>query len=265
MRHFALLMAMAFALLSASCAKKPQNVVHAEVGRETLASADVEKNLKSLADATSTVRALVRFEISEGDEMRRIEGALVVRRPNEARFDAMDSLADVWAKAGSDGQTVWLYIPNKDRLYKGRVLKKNLNRLVRFDLEVPELISLITGIPPLNEQVQLLQSGKKQENHFVAMGGDFHIWIDSLRNKRVSKCVRYAPSGGVIDYVATFSDFRKVGDVQFPYRIEITFPQTNARAVVEYRDVTFGSDIAPSLFAPQKGDSKRTVDLENHL
>lgn len=265
MKHLALFIATILIFASASCAKRPQNIARAEVGKKTLVSLDVEKNLKSFIDATKTVRALVRFEISEGDEMRRIDGALVVNRPDQARFDAMDSLADVWAKAGSDGQNLWLYIPNKDRLYKGRVLKKNLNRLVRFDLEVPELISLISGIPPLHDQVRILQSGKRQENHFIAMGGDFHLWIDSARTKRLSKCVRYAPSGGVIDYVATFSDFRKIGDVQFPFRIEITFPQTNARAVVLYRDAAFGSEVDPSMFAPQKGDFKRTVDLESHL
>lgn len=248
--------------LFASCAKKPAHISHEEIGRRTNAAGDVESAIGRLTDETAVIKAMVKLEISDGEETRRMDAALVVVRPDRIRIDAMDALADVWASAGSDGKNAWLYLPAKNRLYTGRGIRKNLNRLVNFDLEIPELISLITGVPPVGQRGQILQLGKRHGNHFAARGGEFHIWTDGRRDRRLKKCVQYG-GGAYIDYIAAFDDFRPVGDVWFPHRIDLTIPRRNVKAIIEYRDVKFGGDIDPDVFLPVKSRHHQKLDVED--
>jgi len=248
----------------AGCAKRPPHISHGEIGRATKRAGVIEANLRRLEDATHTIKALVRLEISNGGEFRSMDAALVVVRPDRIRIDAMDALADVWASAGSDGNKVWLYLPAKKRLYTGRMVRKNLNRLVNFNLEVPELISLLTGVPPLGKHIRVLQLGKRNNNHFVTRGGEIHLWTRSFRSDLISKCVRYGDGGNYIDYEVEFYDYRSEGEAMFPHRIEVTVPKRKIRAVIEYVEMTTGGDVDPQVFRPAKGRHRRTVDLERY-
>jgi hypothetical protein len=105
------------------------------------------------------VKGLAWVELDTADEDWKTEAAIAVRRPDMLRIDVMDSLADVWAKIGSDGRDVWLYVPGKRKLYKGRASSRNMRRLTSFDSEPGDLVSLITGMPPLPANAELVQIG----------------------------------------------------------------------------------------------------------
>ncbi|HQC50556.1 MAG TPA: hypothetical protein PKW68_01980, partial [bacterium] len=143
----ALLLMVAPLLYLTGCAKRPPHVIRGEIGRNSEASQKLETHLKEFESETASLKALVKFDISDGDNERKTDAVLLIHRPDKIRIDAIDSLADVWARTGSSGDQVWLDLPAKGRLYKGRSVRKNLQRLIDFQLDVTDLIAIISGFP----------------------------------------------------------------------------------------------------------------------
>lgn len=248
--------------LFVGCAKGPAHTVAREAGVRTAKAVALEAWLARFAEQTPTVKGLAWLDLSDGTEERLTDAAVVVARPASVRVDAMDALADVWAKAGSDGSLVWLYLPARDKLYQGRASRGNLRRLIGFEWEMGEIAAVVAGSPPLSSGVALEQVGAARENHFATRDGGVHLWTDSKTN-RPAKWALYGDGGGVLDTMVTFGDWRKVGGVDFPHRIEATFPERRARIIVVYRDVTLGGPVDRGTFlAPARGRKGRTVELK---
>ncbi|MFA4875355.1 MAG: hypothetical protein WC956_10280 [bacterium] len=237
-------------VLLASCAAKAPSRRAVQVeGKRTTEAANLEKRLLAFHDATPSVKGLAWVEFFSGDEERRTEAAVAIERPAQIRIDAMDALADVWAQAGSDGQRLWLFIPSKRKLYEGRATARTLHKLAKFDWEPSELVAIVAGAPPLGDEPGILQVGPDRDLHFVAQGSGLHIWTDGSKG-RVAKCIRFAGDGKTKDYEISFSGYRREGKVDFPHKIEASFPGRGARILIEYRDVELASPIEAAAFQP---------------
>lgn len=246
------------ALMLGACAKQsPRTAAESADGRATPEAAQLTQRIAALRDATSKLTGLVWVQLVTSEEDRRTDAALAIERPDRIRVDAMDNLADVWAQAGSDGQTGWLFLPGKEKLYEGRATARTLKRLVDFNWEPWELISFVAGTPPLAEDSQILQVGQGQ---FLAPQSRLQLFLDGGKG-RVVRCVRPAAEGEGIDYEVRFSDYRRAGKVEFPHRMEAVFPARGARLVVEYRDVHLGNGAGPSAFLSPAERAGKTVHL----
>ena len=254
--------AASLALFASACAKEPPRAATSEGESRTPRAVALESALEKYASKTATIKALVWIELSDGEEERHTEGALLLERPGSIRVDAMDALADVWAKAGSDGRRLWLYIPAKDKLYSGRASQANLRRLVNFAWEMPDIVAVVAGSPPAGENPQILQAGSPRDDHFVVRERGLHIWTDKKTGLPV-KCARYEPDGSSLHYTVAFEDYRRRDGVSFPHRIEASFPARGARIVVLYRDVAFGGKADPGLFEAPRRVKGRTVELKD--
>jgi hypothetical protein len=228
------LSALFLVLALAGCAKQAVRMP-SDAGRRTADAAKLERQIDSFSKATAKIRALAKVEVATGDEMRNSDAAVAISRPSMVRAELMDSLADVWAAAGSDGKKVWLSLPAKKKLYSGRAVMKNINRLIQFDLEIDEVVSLISGLPPTGGG-DMVEAGRGKDRYFLSRGGDVRIWTDA--KGRVVKCARYGGSGSEMDYVATFGGFGDVAGVSFPHAIE------------------------PAVFEPKGSYGDKAVDLE---
>lgn len=235
-------------MLTACAAKAPKHFVRVD-GKRTQNAINLEKNLIAFRDATSALKGLAWVEFTFGEEERKTDAALAIERPSSIRVDAMDSLADVWASAGSNGEKLWLYIPGKNKLYEGRATRRVLHKLAKFDWDPGELVAIVAGSPPLGDKLEVLEVGESHDAHFVLQGSGLHIWIDR-KNGRVLKCVRYSDDGRVEDYSISFSDYKKNGEVDFPLKIEALFPGRGARIMIEYRDIELGKSVDTSAFRP---------------
>lgn len=248
-------------LLFPACAKGPARTVAAEGGVRTAKAAALEERLARTASQTQSIRALAWFDLSDGEEERQTDAALVIARPSSIRVNAMDALADVWAQAGTDGSRLWLYLPARGKLYSGRASAGNLRRLLGMDWEVAEIVAALAGSPPLAGSPELVQFPPFRDNHFAVRDGELHIWTEGRTGLPV-KCARYRGEGGALQTLVTFSDYRRVDGVAFPYRIEATLPARRARVIAVYRDVQFGGRVDRALFlAPARGG--KTVELKD--
>ncbi len=237
------------ATLTISCAKQSPRVVTGDVGRVTKQSEALTKALESYRETTTTMRALAWAEMGLDEEVRKTEAALVIARPTSLRIDAMDALADVWARAGTADGRLWLSLPAKRKLYSGRASRAMLSRLTGFDWRVDELVAVLAGSAPVPVGAQLHQVGPGRDRHFRVVGEPLHLWL-AKRGGPVVRCARYTNDEREPLYIVTFSDHRSVGGVLVPHRIEALFPTRRARILVELHEVDRGATIERATFLP---------------
>lgn len=248
-------------VLITSCAKEPSKAAKRPEGARTKFASQVQEDLEKFQAATGTLRGLAWVELKTVEEDWRTDAAIVVERPAKLRIDVMDTLADVWAKIGSDGKSMWLYVPGKGKLYKGRASSRNMRRLASFETKPADLISFLAGSPPISGGAELLQVGGGRDRHLVDGSSGLSIWVEKGRHRRVSRCVQYG-SEDKIDYEIRFSGYRKVGGVDYPHLIEASFPASGARLRLEYKEVSFGGDVSEDIFSPPVRRRGKIVKLK---
>jgi outer membrane lipoprotein-sorting protein len=258
----ALLAAVAAAGLCGCAKAPPKAAVHPE-GRRTQQAIELEKRIGALREATGSVSALAHVELVTEEDDWRTDAALVMARPDRIRVDAMDALADVWAQAGSDGETIWLYVPGKRKLYEGRATARTMRRLASFEWEPSDAVSVIAGTPPVGDGPAFVQVGQGRDSYFLDERSGVMLWTEKGKGSRVARCIRPSGQGTGNDYEIKFSDYRRVRGVDFPHSIEATFPGRMARLVVRYRDVSLGAEIDPSSFRVPSRRAAKSVRVDD--
>lgn len=245
--------------LASSCAKGPAKVARSsDVGAITSEAISLGERMLRYRDRTRSIKALAWVTIGDGEEERQTETAMAILRPEGVRVDAMDALADVWARAGTDGRVMWLNIPAKSKLYSGKASAKNLYRLAKFDFELPELLDVISGSPPIPSEAKVAQVGDRRDGHFIVQGSGVHLWTDK-KSRLPVRVARLGGDGSSVEYTVTFGDYRRVDDVDFPHRIEAQFPSRGARIVIVYKEVKLGGAVDPNVFLPPAPADKTRV------
>jgi len=247
--------------LLAGCAKPAPKVARYPEGVRTRLAVSVERDIERMGDAARTLRGLAWVELDTASRDWQTDAAVVVVRPDMLRVDVMDSLADVWAQIGSDGRDMWLYVPGKRKLYKGRASSRNMKRLASFDIEPADLISLFAGLPPLPAGANLVQIGNAADRHLLNPASGVHLWVEEGKKRRIARCVRYSDDGESVDFEVAFSGYRRVGGLEYPHSIDASFPPSGARLRLEYREVALGGDVQQGIFSPPARRRGKTVDL----
>lgn len=262
-KHLSIISICILLVLLSACAKQKPRVASYPDARKSRLAIRVEKEIARLKGVTHTLKGLAWVELRSERGGWQTEAAIVVSRPDMLRIDVMDSLADVWVQMGSDGKNMWLFIPGKRKLYKGRATSRNIRRLASLDSKPDDLISAMAGTPPLPDDPNLVQIGRSSENHLVDLESGLHIWVEKKGKRRTLRCLRYSDGGDQVDYEMIFSDFRRVDGADYPFRMDASFPKGKAVLSLEYEDVSIGGDVSTIIFSPPSRRSGKTVKLSD--
>lgn len=245
------------ALSVAACAKKPARVASVEGVRNARAIL-VERSLKEADSQVKSIRGMAKALLVNRDGERKTDIVILVERPQRIRVDAMDNIADVWAAAGTDGLRLWLWLPQKGKLYRGNATAGNLRKLADFDWELADITSIIAGVVPSAADAELVEINKR-DRHYRLGYKPLHIFLDKKERHPV-RLIHYKPQSsgtdageetGEVQYEVNFSDWRNAGDIEYPGRIEVFFPGRSSSLSIEYKDVEFNAEVDSSLFKPE--------------
>ncbi len=254
-------------VVSTGCVKKQARVASVEGIRNARAIL-MERILKEADYNISSVKGMARALLVSKDGERQTDVAIVVMRPDKIRIDAMDNIADVWAAAGTDGLRLWLWLPQKRKLYRGNVNSRNLRRLSDFDWELSDITSIISGLVPDAAKAELVEIDRHRR-HYKLNYKPLHIFMDE--KKRPIKLVCYEIQSGnaanegaeKVKYEVSFSMWKIFEGIEFPSRIEVSFPATSSHLMVEYKEIRFNTQIDSSLFKPETiWRTARTIEVE---
>lgn len=258
-RTFILFSVLAFV---AGCAKEPARVAVA-AGERSAQAILVERSIKEAEMRVKTLRGLAEAILIENDEERETDLALVISRPNKIRADAVDMLADVWAAAGTDGSRMWLWMPQKSKLYQGRATPGNLKRLAAFDWEISELVSIASGLVPAARQAELIEVTNDGKLHYSFKNKPLDLWVDPKTNDPV-RLVRYKMENGEkkVQYEVEFSGYKKIGDVVFPHNIDVKFPEKPSSFHLRYKEIELNAAVDSSIFKPETVWRSQSINID---
>jgi len=243
-----------------SCHKVPPRA--ATVGGQRNAQAIlVERTLKEADSRIKTLKGLAEAVLVDKENSRQTDLAIVISRPNKIRADAVDTLADVWAAAGTDGKRLWLWLPQKEKLYRGAATPRNLKRLAAFDWEISELSSIVSGLVPGARNAELDEVEENKKTHYVFRDQPIHLFVDP-KTKNPVRLIRYKEPENTIQYEVEFGDYQTMGDASFPYDIEVTFPERDCSFYLRYKEVRLNAPVDASLFKPEEVWRKQTVEID---
>jgi outer membrane lipoprotein-sorting protein len=208
--------------------------------------------LNSRNDSIRTVRAIGKLTVYDGESEDKTDVAMVLVPPGGFRADAMDPIADVSASMGSEGKYIWVWLPQKNKIYKRRATRSNLRRFAHIDSKLEDFIYMLTGSIPTGEQ-EVIEPVGSERGHFLFRMKGVELWMDK-KGEVPYRIVRYRepPKSGGVRYEVVFKDYRKVGGVLFPYRIFAKFPAQGSAAIIEYTDIELNGEVSPDVFeAPE--------------
>lgn len=246
-----------------SCHKAPPRI--AGGGTRSVNAIVAERSIKESEDRVKTLRGLAHAVLAEKDEGHETDIAVVIDRPGHIRIDAFDNLADVWAAAGSDGSRLWLWLPQKKKLYQGKATSRNLRRLADFDWELTDVISIAAGLVPNARGAELAHLEKEVYNF---RDRPMRLWMDAKERHPLRLVRYYLPEGNEtaaneqIQYDVKFSDYRTVGGIDFPHKIEVTFPGRSCSLTLDWKDVEFNVNVKQSLFKPEALWQGKKVEMD---
>jgi len=237
-------------LLMTGCARK-----EAAVARPKPMTPEASRMLyvlNSRNDSIRTVKAVGKLTVYDGESENKTDIVMVLVPPDSFRADAMDPVADVSASVGSEGKYIWVWLPQKNKIYKRRATRSNLRRFAHIDSKLEDFIYMLTGSIPTAEQ-EVIEPVGGEAGHFLLRMKGVELWMD----KKIDvpyRIVRYRepPRNGGVRYDVVFQDYRKTGGVLFPYRISAKYPARGSAAIIEYTDIELNGEVSPDVFeAPE--------------
>jgi len=168
--------------------------------------------------------AKISLEIPEGKYFR--SAALVMKYPDSLRIEALPLMGTPDLFLTADARLLKAYFPEENLFLVGRPTAPNLYALFRLYLTVPDVVSLLMGLPPGWEDPRLRyaaawEGALYRTDAFLEGNKIQTLWID-LEKKRLT---RYE-TGGWNGHPPFQVDFREAvpveGGGEFPGGIAIT-------------------------------------------
>lgn len=227
------------------CVKKEVRIAEKSVASEEAraALAVLEQRLTKI----HTVRAVGRLYIwSRGELVTDL--AVAVAFPGRVRLEAIDSLNGVTMAAGAQGTNVWVWLPAKGKVYRGRASRTNLKRITGVDWEIDDLVHTLAGAVTVHKGDVLLQD-ESDRDLFVMADKSITVRMDKIKGvPLIVERTRRVGDALMPRYEVRFGAYRAVDDVLFPHRIVAHVPGRGSRVIVEYDDVELNAKIGESVF-----------------
>lgn len=202
--------------------------------------------------------------VDRRDAEGRIRGTVLMflERPDRVRFDAMTQMGPA-AILTSDGTTFALTDLREDRFYVGPTCPSNIERLLGIPLAGDEVALLLTGQTPridAERSEMRCDGGMYRVTLHGRDGRTQHIALEvpsedaerapdqqrlRLRESRVDA------AGGALEWRVTWDDYRAVGDVMMPFRVQFEQPSRGIDTLVRFESIDVGVQVPPDAFVQQ--------------
>ncbi|MDE0686516.1 MAG: hypothetical protein OXI63_26615 [Candidatus Poribacteria bacterium] len=241
------------------CVSSPTNVQLSPATR-----AEVEGILNTLQaryDLTGSLKIIqMAVTIEEGDQREEVRESLWYKKSESGGelllIQALGPINEPRAVviANRDENQFVLALLNEERTYHGPLSDGALKEIFGVDLRVSDVLSAIFANPFLDRRTDNFTSVENS-------GAKFTITRPGIKDGHVETVTLFVREGeprvtdwhihdknGVLQQRATFSDYRKVGGILRPHKVEIKRPIEQTRVAVNIAKVELNVEIKDSKF-----------------
>ncbi len=221
-----------------------------------------------------TIRSLVRVEAKNKaiESAPSFDAVLLMEKPNNIRFQGLSPFGvSMFDFVSTNGQ-MQVYLPTKNMAIVGPV--ELLNKIpeskmpMKFNdffeglgtsavyLKKPNITALAEKLP----EYYILYIGEKENSAGILKK---KLWF----NRRGLKVVREELFGkdGAMEMEILFDDYKKTNDISFPMQIRINKLRDNSYLKMNFKQITFNSEIRPEDFKIEIGEGVEVKQLEEIL
>ena len=213
------------AVLIAGCAGQQRFKYH-----ESYDSPETALNMIKSTTVSHAITATAKIEITDQEMRYPFKAALMMKRSGSLRLELMPLIGPPDLFISIDNGEIRIFIPSKKCFYKGRATARNISRFLHVFVDGDELISLMMGFPPYNQNQQHDLAGVLEEKLYRIDqrregGGTLSVWIDPFVN-RVVKVYLIDEDDKRKFYQAVFEKYTTLEGHNMPQSLTITGDRT---------------------------------------
>ncbi len=210
--------------------------------------------------ALDSMRTGAVMEYTSGDQHVKAREEIIVRRPSRLRVEAMSPFG-VAVVVVANGPQLEIFQPSDNTLMRGAATAETLNRFAHIPLAPGSAVDLLMALAADDDSLLA-------HADFAGIDGDmtlvaYHRPDGTGRelgfvHDRLAM-VRELDRDGQVRYEVRYSDYRDIGAIMFPYRLEADFPMAGSKVKFSYERPIINDAAPASLFVLTPNPSTRQV------
>lgn len=257
-RAFVAVLAGAGATFLIGCATVPQPFAPPHE-----ASADLQTLSQRERQLTSLQAPAIMEYSGPGGHVKARE-TITLERPSSLRVEAMSPLG-VALVVTADANQIAVFDPGKNTLTRGTASAATLDRVARIPLAPARAVLLLLALPP---NPQLLTGpptavAREDESNIVKYNDSDGTTELAFRNGNLAT-LRQRDPDGAISFEVSYSDYRDIGAMEFPYSIKAVFPPSSTTLSLMYQDPVIDREIPSSQFLLSPGPDTKELTFSRN-
>lgn len=185
----------------------------------------------------------------------------IVRRPASLRVDVISPLGAALIVAADDRQ-IAVFNPSNNTLIRGPANAATLERFTRIPMTPAQTVQLMLGVPPDDYlSAAPLRSWTEGELRVLSYGRAGGSEYELGFTDGQLSLVRERDHTGQMTYEIQYDDYRDVGAMKLPFRVEATFFASRTTIRLRYLNPSIDREIADSTFVLSPGPGTRLIEL----
>ncbi len=255
-----LLLVSCFLLLPSGCAyKRVEKADYKPVSLNVIVD-----SLKERSKKTRDLRGVANLHIVSAKGSQRVKEVIAINGDSHIRLESLNIMGSPSLIMVSDGSIVTAYNVHENKFYRGMASPEIIARMTGIYLSPNDIINLITE-RHFAGYLNIENSGYEKGDGIYILktrsGEGFYDEIQIEPFDLSPKTVKRYDSNGKVMRFITFSNYRKIGDYLFPFKINILLPSQKISMTIEYTDVELNAGVEESLFELVIPDDAEAVNL----
>ena len=205
-----------------------------------------------------SLRALAQIDYAGPEGKHGFQEAVLVQRPDRLRLETLTFLGAILIVTANDKEIIGLH-PREGVFVRGSPTKENLRRYTQIPLELKEITTLLSGLPPVD--VNATPSLDGNTLIFAQNGRKRDALTFDLQQPVPSKWERFNAEGKV-ELSAQFSNYVSTPAGLFAQRIVFEAPLQKKKVEIRYQEPEINGSIPAELFSQQKPANAQEVPIE---
>lgn len=221
-------------------------------------SAQLIESLTQRDKQLQSLRALARVDYAGPEGKHGFQEAVIVQRPDRLRLETLTFLGAILIFTANSKEIVG-YHPREGVFVRGQPSKDNLRRYTQMPLELPEVTTLLMGLPP----VQTGGAWKQDGNTLTFSTGERKRDAVAFESAQPvpTKWERFN-SDGKLELSAQFSDYVSTSAGLVPGHIVFEAHLQKRKVEIRYEEPAVNGSTSPDLFTQQKPANVKEVPIE---
>ncbi|MBI4379461.1 MAG: DUF4292 domain-containing protein [Nitrospinae bacterium] len=209
-------------------------------------------SLKKRSEEIKDLSGIANIHIRSKNMNHKVKEVILVNGDYHIRLESLNIIGQPSLILVSDSNLVTAYNIDENRSYKGKASPEVISKMSGIFMSPRDIIELFTGRQFIENHTIYNFAQTKEDDSYILMNRfgngkvSDEVWFEPI-NLCPTIVKRYDSSGKVMRIV-TFSDYRRLGDHLFPFKIKIVLPDQGISMAIDYFDLELNTGVDESLF-----------------